>query len=397
MQVVIKYFHHRFVNPLKQFIYDSRSIGIILLSCTIISLLISNIVSTKTIYLQLLEFNFLNSADTTNTFGLLSFPNTPLLFINDLLMTFFFFLAGMEIKRELIVGELASLKNAVLPISAAIGGMIAPAIIFYILNYQTNFQSGWGIPMATDIAFTLGVASLLGNKVPLSLKVFVTALAIIDDLGAIIIIALFYGVVIHFKYLILSTLIVLLILLLNKILRKFSILQIILGILLWYSTFHSGIHATVSGVILAFCVPTNQLQKYEHRLRIPVYFIILPLFVLANTAIELPQNCLSYINNSLSWGIIAGLFLGKPMGICLVVFLMTQLKWASLPNAVSRLQLFGASVLCGIGFTMSIFVTTLAFESNAAINTGKIAILIASTLSMIVGYTILRIIKPKSV
>ncbi len=388
MQAIIKFFHHRFVNPLKQFIYDSRSIGIILLVCTAISLLLANIATTKSAYLHLFELTIFDSSDA-------SFPNTPLLFINDLLMTFFFFLAGMEIKRELRVGELSSAKKAILPITAAIGGMIVPAILFSIINYQTNYQSGWGIPMATDIAFTLGVASLLGSRVPLSLKVFVTALAIIDDLGAIIIIALFYGAMIHLKFLFISISIIPLILILNKTMRRFGIPQIIMGILLWYFMFHSGIHATVSGVILAFCVPTNQLQKYEQRLHFPVYFIILPLFVLANTAIEIPQNCFYYLNSTLSLGIIAGLFLGKPIGICLVVFIMTQLKWAYLPTGTTKLHLLGASILCGIGFTMSIFVTTLAFKEIIAINIGKIAILIASTLAMIVGYLFLRIMKVK--
>ena len=389
MQAIIRFFHHRFVNPLKQFIYDSRSIGIILLVCTAISLLLSNLVITKLAYLHLFELTMFHISNSI-------FPNTPLLFINDLLMTFFFFLAGMEIKRELRVGELSSVKKAILPITAAIGGMIIPAILFSIINYHTNYQSGWGIPMATDIAFTLGVASLLGSRVPLSLKVFVTALAIIDDLGAIIIIALFYGAIIHIKYLLISISIIPILLILNKTMRRFGIPQIIMGILLWYMMFHSGIHATVSGVILAFCVPTNQLQKYEQRLHFPVYFVILPLFVLANTAIEIPHNCLDYLNSNLSLGIIAGLFLGKPIGICLVVFIMTQLKWAILPTGVNKFQMLGASILCGIGFTMSIFVTNLAFDEINVINIGKMAILIASTLAMTVGYFLLRILKVKT-
>jgi len=391
MRVIIHFFHHRFVSPLKQFIYDSRFIGILLLICTSISLLLSNIPATNLSYLHLFEFSFSGHQDSLFFIGQLSFPNTILLCINDFLMAFFFFLAGMEIKRELIEGELSSFSKAILPVVAAIGGMFAPAIIYAIINHHSNFQSGWGIPMATDIAFTLGVASLLGNRVPLSLKIFVTALAIIDDLGAIIIIALFYGVAVHPYFLLFSLILVALILLLNKLLNKFGFLQFTLGILLWYCLFHSGIHATIAGVILAFCVPAKQLRQFERHLHIPVYFIILPLFVLANTAIPIPHNCFHYLDSSLGWGILAGLFLGKPIGICLAVFVMYKLKWASLPTDTSKLQFLGASVLCGIGFTMSIFVTTLAFDNIIAINTGKIAILLASTLSMFLGYLLLRI------
>ena len=391
MQKVVHFFHHRFVSPLKQFIYDSRSIGIVLLICTFVSIIFSNLSLTSTSYFHLLASTFNGQNADSFSIGIFSFPNTPILVINDFLMAFFFFLAGMEIKRELIEGELSSFKQAILPVTAAIGGMIVPALIFTLINQHTKFQSGWGIPMATDIAFTLGVCSLLGSRVPLSLKVFVTALAIIDDLGAIFIIAVFYGVQVHAYYLIFSIIIIISILLLNKLLRKFGFLQFVLGILLWYCMFHSGIHATVSGVILAFCIPTNQLKHLERRLHIPVYFFILPLFVLANTAIVIPQNWIQHINSSLSWGIIAGLFVGKPIGICLSVLIMYKFKWADLPSGVSKWQLLGASILCGIGFTMSIFVTTLAFDDLQAINIGKISILLASSLSMIVGYILLRI------
>jgi NhaA family Na+:H+ antiporter len=249
-----------------------------------------------------------------------------MLWINDGLMAVFFFLAGMEIKREMLAGELASLKKSALPVFGAVGGMIVPALLFTLFNKGTNGMQGWAIPTATDIAFTLGIASLLGSRVPASLKIFITALAIIDDLGAIIVIALFYGAQLEVWYLTGCVVIVFIVLLLNKIKVKPGWLHILLGIMLWYCMFHSGIHATVAGVLFAFLLPASSLQKLELQLHKPVYFIILPLFAMANTAILIPSNGIQFLNTTVSWGILAGLCIGKPLGICAACYFLTRKK-----------------------------------------------------------------------
>lgn len=245
---------------------------------------------------------------------------------------------------------------------------------------------GWAVPMATDIAFTLGIASLLGSRVPVALKIFITALAIIDDLGAIIVIALFYGGQLNIIYLILSLLILLTLLALKKNRSKLGWYTWLLGIALWYTMFNSGIHATVAGVLFAFTIPVKKLADLELKFHTPVYFIIMPIFALANTAIVLPEAGLGALNNSFSWGIIAGLFIGKPLGICLACYWMIKQKWATLPSKTNWHQLIGAGILAGIGFTMSIFISMLAFKDSASQDIAKIAVLISSILSMIVGY-----------
>lgn len=380
------YLKNKYLNPLKEIVHDSRAIGIVLLICTFLSLVISNIPSINTHYINFWHFTFSKSAEHSIQIGIFSLPNSILVIINDFLMAFFFFLAGMEIKRELTNGELASFKKSFLPIIAAIGGMLFPALFFVIFNLNTNYIHGWAIPTATDIAFTLGVASILGKRVPLALKIFITALAIIDDLGAIIVIALFYGSHLNLAYIITSCVIILVIYLLNKYKIKYGIYQIIASILLWYCMFNSGIHATVAGVIAAMFVPESSLSKLEIKLHTPVYFFILPIFALANTAIIIPDNFLNLLNTSLSWGVIIGLVIGKPLGIFLASIISIKLKIAQLPAKTNFIQIIGAGILCGIGFTMSIFISTLAFTEVEEQNIAKIAVLLASSIAIILSF-----------
>ncbi len=375
-----------FIDPLQTFIHDSRSIGIVLLFATALSILLANIPAVSDSYISLFHWSLDGTTEHAIEWGILHLPNSLMVMINDLLMAVFFFIAGMEIKRELVSGELASLKQSILPVVAALGGMIVPALIYSQFNRGTDYMHGWAVPMATDIAFTLGIASLLGNRVPVALKVFITALAIIDDLGAIIVIALFYGGQLNIIYLILSLLILLTLLALKKNRSKLGWYTWVLGIALWYAMFNSGIHATVAGVLFAFTIPVKKLADLELKFHTPVYFIIMPIFALANTAIILPEGGLGALNNSFSWGIMAGLFLGKPLGICLACYWMIKQKWATLPTKTNWHQLTGAGILAGIGFTMSIFISMLAFKDSASQDIAKIAVLISSVLSMIVGY-----------
>jgi NhaA family Na+:H+ antiporter len=377
MGIIKQFFRTRFINPILEFIQDSRAVGITLFACTIISLLWSNsrwadaYTGFWNLEIHLPEF--------------LKLPHSLLHWINDLLMAIFFFLVGMEIKRELLNGELSSLKQSVVPVAAAIGGMVVPAGIFLALNKGTDFQHGWGIPMATDIAFSLGVASLLGKRVPFALKVFLMALAIIDDLGAILVIALFYGGDVQTQFLWIAAGICGVLFLLSKTKLKFGPLHFLIGLLLWYVVFRSGIHATIAGVVFAMFVPLKQLPDLEHKFHDPVNFLILPIFALANTAITIPGDFAGAIGTSLSWGIILGLVLGKPIGITLMSWLMVVFKIGEKPKNTSWIQLMGVGVLAGIGFTMSIFIATLAFDSKENQDISKIATLIASMAAMVIG------------
>jgi Na+:H+ antiporter, NhaA family len=379
-------FRKKVITPLRLFFKDSRAIGITLLLCTFISLVLANIQFTSSAYVQIWHWGLNNSGEHHAHIGFLSIPNSLLIWINDFLMAFFFFLAGMEIKRELVCGELSSIKKSILPVIAAIGGMLIPAIIYSQFVKGTPYMKGWAVPMATDIAFTLGIASLLGKRIPVALKIFITALAIIDDLGAIVVIALFYGNGLAIGYLLLILVIMLVLLLLNKKQIAFGWVHIGLGILLWYAMFNSGIHATVAGVLLAFMVPVKQLHDFEIKLHIPVYFIIMPLFALANTAIIFPENTNQIFSSSFSWGIMAGLLIGKPLGIVGATYFMVRKKIAELPSDTNWHKMIGAGILCGIGFTMSIFLATLAFASNIEQDIAKIAVLLASILAMLIGY-----------
>ena len=375
-----------FIDPLITFIHDSKSIGIILLLATAVSILLANINGISSTYISIFHWSIDGTNHHAFDWGIFHLPNSVLVIINDLFMAAFFFLAGMEIKRELVTGELSSIKQSILPVVAAIGGMLIPALIYSQFSRGTMFMNGWAIPMATDIAFTLGIASLLGNRVPVALKVFITALAIIDDLGAIIVIALFYGGQLKLLYLLLSAIIMIILLSLQKNKVKIGWYTWVLGLALWYAMFNSGIHATVAGVLFAFTIPVKQLAQLELKFHTPVYFIIMPLFALANTAIVFPEEGLAALNHSFSWGIMAGLFIGKPLGICLACYWMIKQKWANLPSQTNWHQLIGAGILAGIGFTMSIFISMLAFQDNVVQDIAKIAVLVSSVLSMIVGY-----------
>lgn len=372
----------KIISPIQEFIQDSRAVGITLLACTFISLIVANTPYGNS-YISLINTSFHYPA-------WLHLPHTALHGINDGLMFFFFFLVGMEIKRELVSGELSSFKQAILPCAAAVGGMLVPALLFTLINDSTVYNRGWGIPMATDIAFSLGVASLLGKRFPFALKIFLMALAIIDDLGAIIVIAIFYSSTLSTVYLLLSAGIIALLFLLQRFKIYHPLLIIVAGIGLWYCVFNSGIHATIAGVVLAIFIPVDCLPKYEHALHDPVNFIILPLFALANTAIIIPANVGSSINSPLSWGIIIGLVIGKPLGITGISWLLVRLKLAQKPADASWPQFIGLGILAGIGFTMSIFITMLAFTNAAFQDVGKIAVLIASFIAIIAGFIYLR-------
>lgn len=367
------------INPLQRMVKDSRSVGVILFACSVLSIIIAN-TTAGAHYIA-----FWNAAVYAPS-GL-HLPHSLLHWTNDGLMAVFFFLVGMEIKRELLIGELSSLKKSLLPLFAAIGGMLAPAAIYLLFNRQTAFQHGWGIPMATDIAFSLGIASMLGRKVPAALKTFLMALAIIDDLGAILVIALFYGGAIQWLYLLPGIGIAAILFLLPRWKIKFGWWNFALGILLWYCFFNSGIHATIAGVLFALSIPLQYLEKFEHLLHTPVYFIMLPLFALANTAIIIPPEFIVALNSSLNYGIIGGLFIGKPLGIAAACWLLVKLKWGELPRGVSWAQITGIGILAGIGFTMSIFITMLAFNDANTQDAAKSGVLIASLIAMVTGYT----------
>ena len=371
-------FRKNIVDPFLDFIHDSRAVGIILLICTAISLILANTNFASTF------FSVINIDVPLPTNTTIHLPHTLLHWINDGLMAVFFFLVGMEIKREITKGELSSFSQAILPLVAAIGGMVLPALIFFFINKGTAYTNGWGIPMATDIAFSLGIAALLGSRVPIGLKIFLTALAIIDDLGAILAIAIFYSATIHWLYLVVAAIIILVLYLLMRY-KIFGFFNFLLGILLWYCFYNSGIHATLAGVIFAFFIPVEKLTAIEHKLHTPVNFLIIPIFALANTAILLPGDILGTLSTNLSWGVIAGLCIGKPLGIIAACYLTVELKWGTLPANTSWRHIIGAGILAGIGFTMSIFIATLAFEDAATIDVAKISALAGSFLSIILG------------
>ena len=384
-----KLYNRLFVNPLTVFFGDAKAIGITLVVTTALSLWLSNGTAFAAAYTSFWQRPF-----TAGFITQLHLPDSPLALINDLLMSVFFLLAGMEIKREFTKGELSIIEQASLPIVGAIGGMIVPAILFALLNKGTFNMSGWAIPSATDIAFTLGIASLLGKRVPISVKIFLTALAIIDDLGAIVIIAFFYGGTINFIFLLGVIASSAILWLLNKKYKTLTILHGFVGIILWYFMHRAGIHATVAGVIFAFLMPVNALAKWELRLNKPVYFFIIPLFALANTAIQIPVQNLEMLTTTLSLGIMAGLIIGKPLGITLACYLFIKNKKAVLPANASWKIFISATFLAGIGFTMSIFIATLAFSSSLLQDQAKFAVLCASIIAAILGSLFLASNKP---
>ena len=323
--------------------------------------------------------------------------------INDGLMAIFFLLIGLELEREIYEGELSDIRNASLPIVAALGGMLVPAGIFMLLNYGLPTQAGTGIPMATDIAFAIGILSLLGNKVPASLKVFLTALAVIDDLGAIVVIAIFYSASISLSNLMIALGIYAVLILLNRLKVCNMIPYLIGGILMWYFMLHSGVHATITGVLLAFAIPFGKSidkspsYKIQHFLHKPVAFFILPLFAVANTGIVIKSGWQDGLLEMGSLGIIAGLVIGKPLGISLFSYLAVKFKLSKLPTELKWGNIVGVGFLGGIGFTMSIFITLLAYTDMDMANNAKISILIGSVVAAIIGLVWLKIMLVKPV
>ncbi|CAD7816527.1 Na(+)/H(+) antiporter NhaA [Chryseobacterium aquaeductus] len=378
----------------KKFFESSQSSGILLIVCVGLALGIAN--SSMAENFQ----NFLDQEIGVNLFHL-KYPVS--IWINDGLMAIFFLLVGLEIKREVVEGELSSFKNASLPIFAAVGGMLVPAGIYALFNYGTKYSNGWGIPMATDIAFSLAIISMLGKRVPNSIKIFLAALAIVDDLGAILVIAIFYTNQIDWINLTLSFGIVGLLFTLNYLKFKKLIFYIIPGIFLWYFLHHSGIHATIAGVLLAFSIPTNiskikisPLEKLEHQLHFPVSFIIMPIFALTNTNITFTNGMVDGIFSGLGLGIIFGLIFGKLIGINLFSLIAIKLKISSLPQNSSWSQMLGVGLLAGIGFTMSIFIALLSFKNQLQIqDEAKFAILIASFIAAVSGFVVLNLCSKK--
>lgn len=431
--------------------------GVLLMTCVVIAMLLANLPSTKHLYHAFLETSL--SINISNSDGLnWVFPKemTVEKFINDILMVVFFFTVGLEIKREVVCGELSSMKKAMLPVIAALGGMLMPALIYILINGGTYASSGWGIPTATDIAFAVGIMSILGDRVPVSLKIFLTALAIADDLGAILVVAFFYGGSIQLTLLIISLLIIGLVFLLNKAGEKRMIYYIIPAIAIWFLFYYAGIHATMSGVVMAMMIPmdarysrsyfnkkTDHYQdliikhenegefpnenqrtclrnishvsngavgmsyRLEHALNPWVNFLIMPIFAIANAGVEIPG--LEYLNffkyspelGSVGLGIFFGLLLGKPIGITLASWIAIKLKVGEMPNGASWKMLFAVACLGGIGFTMSIFVDTLSFGELAPEitlqlrNLGKIAILAASLSAGILGSLLITLFSKK--
>ena len=382
-------------NYFKKFLHHSQSSGILLIICVAISLMIAN-TSLGTTFQSLLD-----QKNGTEKFHL----NYSLsVWINDGLMAIFFLLVGLEIKREIVEGELSSFKNASLPIFAAIGGMVVPALIFFLFNQGTDYIKGWAIPMATDIAFSLAIISMLGKSVPISLKIFLAALAIVDDLGAIVVIAIFYTDQIHWDYMALSGLMVAILAVLNYFNTKRAIFYLVPGVFLWYFMHHSGIHATIAGVLLAFSIPTNAstteispLEKMEQKLHLPVNFLIMPIFALANTNITFKDGMVDGLFSNFGYGIILGLVAGKVIGINLFSWLSIKLKISNLPDKSTWTQMIGTGLLAGIGFTMSIFIALLSFKNKIEIqDEAKFAILVASLISGLLGYFLLKFLGKKN-
>ena len=373
----------KLTRTFKAFFESEKSGGVILLLATIFSLSLAN----SSIQTEYIDFWVIQLGHHSITH-----------WINDGLMTIFFLLIGLELEREIYDGELSNIKNAALPIFGALGGMLIPAGIFLALNFGTITQNGTGIPMATDIAFAIGILSLLGNRVPASLKVFLTALAVIDDLGALIVIAVFYTDTISFLNLFIAFAIMGVLFLLNR--RKVHHLApyLIGGIGMWYFMLNSGVHATITGVLLAFVIPfgdggkKTSSYRLQHFLHKPVAFFILPLFAISNTCIAIDSNWSEGLNNTNTIGILAGLVVGKPLGIWLFSFLSVSLGICALPKDFKWKDILGAGMLGGIGFTMSFFITLLAFKNDGEniITYSKIAILIASFVAGTIGFLWLR-------
>ena len=381
-------------KPFKWFFKLEAASGLVLLFAAIAALIVSN-TELNQYYTSFLETYFRIGV------GSFAINLTILHWINDVLMAIFFFLVSLEIKREFIQGELSNPKQAVLPIIGAVGGMLVPALIYIAINFSNSETlNGWAIPSATDIAFSLGVLSLLGKRVPVSLKVFLTALAIIDDLGAIVIIAFFYSGNVQSYYLILMLVCIIILIILNKLNIRNFIPYLLVGVLLWEFTHQSGIHSTIAGVLLALTIPhkdnnkshkNSLLVKLEHLISPYVLFGIMPIFAFANAGVSLKEITFETLLNPVPLGILCGLFFGKQIGVFLFSYISIKLKIAEMPNNSNWITFYGVGMLTGIGFTMSLFVGNLAFvESTQYLSGVKIGVLMGSLLSTLFGYFLIR-------
>jgi NhaA family Na+:H+ antiporter len=370
-----------FIHPIKELAENGKLTGLILIFATFFSLMLSNSDHGDS-YLKFwsteIGFHFMHKS--------------ILHWINDGLMAIFFLMVGLEIKREILEGELSTMKQAILPVVAAFGGILFPSLIFFLFNSRdTENLRGWAIPTATDIAFSLGILTLLGNRVPFALKIFLTALAIIDDLGAILIIAIFYSHELHIMMIMSALAVIIILMIMNKMRITNLYLYLLPGLVLWYCILKSGIHPTVAGVFLALTIPLNKVEELEHFLHKPVNYIILPVFALANTAMQFSFEHTGNLVAPLSLGIMLGLFIGKPAGITAASYLAVQFKAASLPSGIRWKQIIGLGCIAGIGFTMSIFIASLSFSSELPLTLAKVAILVSSLFSAIAGLLILYI------
>ncbi len=429
-----------FFGKLSHFFHTPMAGGVVLILCTIVALVLSNMEATSAWYASIWHTDFTLGFDG---FGL----SKPFeLWINDALMAVFFFSVGLEIKREIVAGELRSLRQASLPIAAAIGGMVVPALIYFIFNGGTDTAHGWGIPMATDIAFALGILAMMGKRVPLSLKIFLAALAIVDDLGAILVIAIFYSSALNWSMLIAAFVVFAILLLLARFRVYTMRWYLIPAIALWVLFLKSGVHATIAGVLIAVAMPASSrfsketffagaqrlvdkfkkddvnhvqvlsnnkqaqtlqnmrvlarntispVQRLEHALHSTVAYFIMPLFALCNAGVVITGDSMAAIGSHQSLGIILGLVVGKPLGIMLFSWIVLRLKLAARPSGATWKMMLGVACLGGIGFTMSIFIDNLAFTDPQIIATGKLAILVASVVAAVVGALLLKSVKPR--
>lgn len=373
----------------KNFFRSNNAGGILLFICVITSMLIAN--SPLASDLEAILDKHIGLENTA-----VHLRYSVLMWINDGLMAIFFLMVGLEIKREIVEGELSSPQQASLPILCAFGGAIVPALIYLLFNAGNETASGWGIPMATDIAFALAVIGLLDKRVPPSLKIFLAALAIVDDLIAILVIALFYSSGIELSYLLYALVGLIVLVAMNKLNIQNPFLYLIPGLFIWYFIHHSGIHATIAGVLVAMTIPTNDtdvespLERLEHALIKPVNFLIIPLFAFANTNITLEPEMMHGLIAPLGLGISLGLLLGKPVGILLMAFICSKLKISSLPEGGNFKHMLGVGLLAGIGFTMSIFISMLSFSNPLFVKEAKLSILLTSILAGLLGYFFLR-------
>ena len=384
-------------SPFRWFFKLEAASGILLLISALVALMLSNSQYSEIYFNSLHKYIFIG----INNFGL---KLSALHWINDALMAIFFFFVTLEIKREFIQGELSNIKQALLPIVGAIGGMLVPALIYIFINFNNHETlNGWAIPSATDIAFSIGILSLLGSRVPISLKVFLTALAIIDDLGAIVIIAFFYTGDLSYKYIGLLIFTFILLIALNRFNVKKFLPYLFTGLLLWFFTHESGVHATISGVLLACTIPHRKkkhdfslLVKLEHAISPYVAYLIMPLFAFANAGVSFEGLTFESFLSPVPLGILLGLFLGKQIGVFIFSYVSIKLGYAQMPNNSTWLSLYGIGVLTGIGFTMSLFVGNLAFVENVKyLDDVKIGVLSGSLLSTVFGYLLLKIVLKK--